>query len=76
MYLTEDIIGPSSRITYGLKGDLVNVIRPHYNMTLVENKGQKFFVRNEKLSQEKVDPTPEALRESAKGIQRTHKRKR
>ncbi len=76
MYLREDIIGASSSITYGRQGDKVQVMRQDYDMSFVSNKGIKFFVRNEKLSKEKIDPTPEAPKESSDSIQRSRKRKR
>ena len=76
MYLKEDIIGASSRITYGLKGDKVNIIRKDYNMYFVENNNIRFFVKHEKLSEEKVEPSPKVIRENSKNVQRVHKRKR
>jgi hypothetical protein len=76
MYLREDIIGSASRIIYGRQGDKVQVIRQDYDMSFVINNGIKFFVRNEKLSKEKIDASPEALKESSNNLQRTHKRKR
>jgi hypothetical protein len=76
MYLREDIIGASSRIIYGRQGDKVQVMRQDYDMSFVINNGIKFFVRNEKLSQEKVNPAPEAPKESSDSLQRSRKRKR
>ena len=75
-WLKEDIVGAASRITYGLKGDQVAIIREELEMCLVELNNQRFFVRYEKLSEEKVDPTPKAIRESSKSVQRTRQRKR
>lgn len=76
MYLKEDIIGASSRITYGLKGDKVIIIRKELDMYFIENNNLRFFVKHEKLSEEKVEPSPKIIRENTKSIQRTHKRKR
>jgi hypothetical protein len=76
MYLREDIIGASSRIIYGRQGDKVQVVRQDYDMSFVINNGIKFFVRNEKLSKEKIDPSPEAPKESSDSLQRSRKRKR
>jgi hypothetical protein len=76
MYLREDIIGSASRIIYGKQGDKVQVIRQDYDMSFVSNNGIKFFVRNEKLSQEKINPSTEAPKESSDSIQRSRKRKR
>jgi len=76
MYLREDIIGASSRIIYGRQGDKVQVMRQDYDMSFVINNGIKFFVRNEKLSKEKVNASPEAPKESSDSLQRSRKRKR
>jgi hypothetical protein len=76
MYLREDIIGASSSIIYGRQGDKVQVMRQDYEMSFVSNNGIKFFVRNEKLSKEKIDPSPEAPKESSDSLQRSRKRKR
>ena len=76
MYLKEDIIGASSRITYGLKGDKVNIIRKEIDMYFIENNNLRFFVKHEKLSEEKVEPTPKIVGENSKSVQRIHKRKR
>lgn len=76
MYLTEDIIGASSRTIYGLKGDKVEVLRYDLDLVFVMNKGIRFFVRYEKLSEEKVSPNTEAPKESTGKVQRTYKRKR
>jgi hypothetical protein len=76
MYLREDIIGASSRMIYGRQGDKVQVIRQDYDMSFVINNGIKFFVRNEKLSKEKVNASPEAPKESSNSLQRSRKRKR
>ena len=76
MYLREDIIGASSRIIYGRQGDKVQVMRQDYDMSVVINNGIKFFVRNEKLSKEKVNASPEAPKESSDSLQRSRKRKR
>ena len=76
MWLKMDYIGPSSRIVYGKQGDRVLVIRRDSDLSLVENNGQKFFVRNERLSTEKVDPAPETPQESARSVQRARSRKR
>jgi len=70
MFLKHDIVGAASRIIYGRKGDFVNVLRTGHDMTLVEYNNQKFHVRNEKLSKEKVDPDPEVDKEDANGLQR------
>lgn len=76
MYLTEDIIGAASRIVYGRKGDKVEVIRKDLDLCFVNNHGNRFFVRYEKLSEEKVNPSPEAIKESTGKVQRTRSRKR
>ena len=76
MYLKEDIIGAASRITYGLKGDKVTLIRQEIDICLVELNDQRFFVKYEKLSEEKVEPTPKVARENPTSVQRTHKGKR
>jgi hypothetical protein len=70
MFLIEDIIGAASRIIYGRKGDIVTIIRTGHDLTLVELNNQKFFVRNEKLSKEKVDPDPEVDKENTNRVQR------
>lgn len=76
MYLKEDFIGAASRITYAKQGDYLIVLRRDLDLSLVEFNNQRFFVRNEKLTEKKVDPTPEVVGESTKGIQRIRKRKR
>ena len=76
MYVKEDIIGAASKLTYAKQGDYLIVLRRDLDLTLVEFNNQRFFVRNEKLTEKKVDPTPEVIGESSKGIQRIRKRKR
>jgi hypothetical protein len=76
MYLTQDIIGAASGIVYGRKGDKVEVIRKELDLCFVNNHGSRFFVRYEKLSEEKVNPSPEAIKESTGKVQRTRKGKR
>ena len=76
MYLTQDIIGAASGIVYGRKGDKVEVIRKEFDLCFVNNHGNRFFVRYEKLSEEKVNPSPEAIKESTGKVQRTRKGKR
>ena len=76
MYLKEDIIGAASRITYGLKGDKVTLIRQEIDICLVELNDQRFFVKYEKLSEEKVEPTPKVARENPTSVQRIRKGKR
>ncbi len=76
MYLTQDIIGAGSGIVYGRKGDKVEVIRKELDLCFVMNKGIRFFVRYEKLSEEKVNPSPQTSKESTGKIQRTRKGKR
>lgn len=76
MYLKEDIIGAASRITYGLKGDKVTLIRQEIDICLVELNEQRFFVKYEKLSEEKVEPTPKIARENPASVQRIRKGKR
>ena len=76
MYLTEDIIGASSRIIYGRKGDKIEVIKKELDLCFVMNKGIRFFVRYEKLSEEKIDPDTEVAQESTRQVQRSYKRKR
>jgi hypothetical protein len=76
MYLTQDIIGAASGIVYGRKGDKVEVIRKELDLCFVNNHGSRFFVRYEKLSEEKVNPSPEAIKESTGKVQRSRKGKR
>ena len=76
MYLTEDIIGASSGIVYGRKGDKVEVIRKELDLCFVNNQGNRFFVRYENLSEQKIDPSPEASKESTGKVQRSRKGKR
>lgn len=76
MYVKEDIIGASSRIIYARKGDFVTIIRKDIDVTLVEFNNQRFFIRNEKLSEEKIDSSPEVIGENSKSVQRIRKRKR
>ena len=76
MYLTQDIIGASSRIVYGRKGDKVEVIRKELDLCFVNNHGNRFFIRYEKLSEEKVNPSPKAIKESTGKVQRSRKGKR
>lgn len=76
MYLTEDIIGAGSGIVYGRKGDKVEVIRKELDLCFVNNQGNRFFVRYEKLSEEKIDPDTEVAQESTRQVQRSYKRKR
>ncbi len=76
MYLTQDIIGAGSGIVYGRKGDKVEVIRKELDLCFVNNQGNRFFVRYEKLSEEKVNPSPQTSKESTGKIQRTRKGKR
>jgi hypothetical protein len=76
MYLTQDIIGAASGIVYGRKGDKIEVIRKELDLCFVNNQGNRFFVRYEKLSEEKVNPSPEAIKESTGKVQRSRKGKR
>ncbi len=76
MYVKEDIIGAASRIVYARQGDYLIVLRRDFDLTFVQFNNQKFFVRSEKLTEQKVDPATEIIGESTKGIQRTRKRKR
>jgi hypothetical protein len=76
MYLTEDIIGASSRIVYGRKGDKVEVIRKELDLCFVNNQGNRFFVRYENLSEQKIDPSPQTPKESTGKVQRSRKGKR
>jgi len=76
MYLKEDIIGAASRTVYGRKGDQVEIIREDIDLCFVMNKGNRFFVRYEKLSEEKVNPSPQAPKESTGKVQRSRKGKR
>ncbi len=76
MYLTKDIIGAASRIVYGRKGDKVEVIRKDLDLCFVKNQGNRFFVRYENISEQKIDPSPEAIKESTGKVQRTRKGKR
>lgn len=76
MYLTQDIIGAASGIVYGRKGDKVEVIRKELDLCFVNNHGNRFFVRYEKLSEEKVNPSPEVTKESTGKVQRSRKGKR
>jgi hypothetical protein len=76
MYLTQDIIGAGSGIVYGRKGDKIEVIRKELDLCFVNNQGNRFFVRYEKLSEEKVNPSPEAIKESTGKVQRSRKGKR
>lgn len=55
MYLTEDIIAICSGITYGLKGQQVEVLNESRDLILVSGNNGRFFVKPEKLSEEKVD---------------------
>lgn len=76
MYLKENVIGAASGIIYARQGDFVEIIRKDTDLTLVAYNNQKFFVRNEKLTEEKVNPSAEAIEESTNAIQRIRKRKR
>lgn len=76
MYVKEDIIGAASRIIYARQGDFVTIIRKDLDVTLVEYNNQRFFIRNEKLSEEKVDFAAQVIGENSTSIQRIRKRKR
>lgn len=76
MYLIKDIIGAASRIVYGRKGDKVDILRKDIDICLVNNQGVRFFVRYENLSEQKVNPSNQAIKESTGKVQRTRTRKR
>ncbi len=59
-YLLEDYTGAASKTEYGKKGDEVRMIKEEGGMALVENKGELFHIRIEKLTEHKLvaDPTP------------------
>ena len=55
-YLTQDIVGTSSRRTYGKKGDLVKIYSDHDNVKIVENPdGFRFAVNEKFLSNKKIE---------------------
>lgn len=55
-YLTSDIVGTSSRITYGKKGDKVKIYSDHENVYIVENEGGlRFCVNKKELSNKKIE---------------------
>lgn len=59
VFLVEDITGPYSGIEYGKAGDKVEVIGERGNMVLVENKGERFHVWPNKLSDiSDIEPEP------------------
>ena len=56
-YLTSDIVGSSSRITFGKRGDKVQIYSDHQNIYIVENaKGIRFSVLKHTLSDKKIEP--------------------
>ena len=56
-YLTLDVVGTSSRITYGKKGDVVEVYSKHDNVFIVENENKlRFSVLKDQLSNKKIEP--------------------
>lgn len=55
MYLTRTITGPYSGILYGQKGDQVTIIDDkEREMILVQGQRERFHVRREDMSEEKV----------------------
>lgn len=56
--MKETYKGLMSGFMYARKGDVVNVIREDAEMTFIQNEstGEKFHVRNERLSNEYVAP--------------------
>lgn len=57
MYLVNDKIGLCSRTVYGLAGDEINIIDKNRDLWLVENKGQKFFVKPNALTNVRIENT-------------------
>lgn len=56
MYLTEDIIGASTRIVYGVKGDKIEVVKNEPpNLILVQGASERFHVHPYQLSEKKVE---------------------
>jgi hypothetical protein len=79
MFLKRDITGKASGIEYGKQGDEVLVITNRNEMWLVENKGTRFFVFPDDLSNdkiEKVSQPAEVVSKGAKGVQRLGSKKR
>lgn len=59
MYLTEDIIGASTRKVYGVKGDKIEVVKNEPpNLILVQGSSERFHVHPYQLSEEKVEKVP------------------
>lgn len=57
-FLTDNIVGNSSSLVYGLKGQEVTVIKQEGNMVLVhDDGGNRFYVRVEKLTY--IQPEPD-----------------
>lgn len=66
-YLTQDIIGTASRMTYGKTGDEVKIYSNHDNVFIVErHDGLRFSVNKRHLSEEKVDRPVEKIKEMIK----------
>ena len=51
MWMKEDYKGPLSQIFYARKGDQVKVLKQDENMSFIEVNGERFYVRNERLSE-------------------------
>lgn len=82
MYLKKNIIGSASRTVYGHSGDKVTVLGHQIEMVLVENKGERFFVFPEDLTEnyfesyEKSNPVTPPTKEGTGRVQSLGKVKR
>lgn len=86
MYLKRDINGQASGIKYGKMGDEVLLLNTELNreMVLVENKGNRFFVFPDDLSENKIEDdkgkeinsVTEVVKKGARRIQSLRQRKR
>ena len=66
-YLTQDIVGSSSRLCFGKKGDKVKLFTNHDNVKIVENdSGFRFSVHESHLSKELVIPDVDKIVEKKK----------
>lgn len=74
-YLKRDVTGRASGIEYAKSGDRVLLLNTDINreMVLVENKGNRFFVFPDDLSENKIEDERQKIVER---IQPVHKAKR
>lgn len=78
-YLKRDITGQASGLQYGKQGDEVLVLSDNGEMWLVENKGTRFFLFPDDLSNDKIEKVSlvtEVVSKGAGRVQPLHKKSR